>query len=211
MQAMILARPREWSVGWCEMFDVNKPNRARQWFALGLMCLGWVVGRGLPPSYDVVAMVFVLHFFSLTMFWFFESDFILWKRNYYRYIYGGEPKQIEAEVAPRKIVDLNEKNNVWQNVALNVNQRDPRWQQFGVAVINGQPMTQSKWTGKGRPFSRPEFEKQIKKWLADVVIVHKKIKGKASSYRPNGAEGWQYFKALADGRAWLPLPSQESK
>lgn len=194
------------------MFDDNKPNWLKKWFAFSLMCLGLGIGYNLPPTYEVVIAVVVLNIGGLWELWVYDIDFLMWRRANY----GETHPQLEAVVndiapiKPRKIVDLNEKNNIWQqSLEVNVHQADKRWQQFGYAVINGQPMTQSKWTGKGRPFSRPEFEKQIKKWLIDLVIVHKKIKGKNAGYHPNGSEGWRYFKALADGRVLIPLPTKE--
>lgn len=192
------------------MFNDNKPSWLKKWFAVGMMALGWSMGYHLAPTYETVIAVIALNIGGLWELWVYDIDFLMWRRANY----GETHPQLEEVVndfapAPKqKLIDLSYKDNKWQGVAVSVAQRDPRWQHFGVAIINGQPMTQSKWTGKGRPFSRPEFEKQIKKWAADLVIVHEKVKGRASSYKPNGAGGWSYFKALADGRAYLPLPTK---
>lgn len=191
----------------------NQPYHPRPWhfflptgFYLGGFWLVQKLGNGM----DVLALASWIWFNGAILnVWMAGAGLLAWLVELERAKDYQLPAPTE-EPKPRKLIDLSYKDNKWQNVSVNIKQRDLRWQQFGVAVINGQPMTQSKWTGKGRPFSRPEFEKQIKKWAADLVIVHEKVKGRASSYKPNGAEGWRYFKALADGRATLPLPSKES-
>lgn len=189
------------------MFDINKPSRAQLWFAFGLLCIGLAVGEAYyPPTYDVFLFVVVVFFFAAVELLSYEVNYTLWDDSHLREIYGDEPGQIEAEVKPKPI-DLNEKDGIWQSVAANVNQRDLRWQQFGQAVCEGQRIVQSKWTGKGRPFSKTEFAPQIKKWFeVDKVLKLINPKARNSGWKPNGPDGWRYFKALADGREWLPLP-----
>lgn len=185
----------------------DKPFAWKQFVAFGLMCTGFGVGHTLAPTYDVIATVICLEFFAAVEWWMHAVDYLEYRRDYRRLVWGSEPMKITANVEPKKYVDLTEKDNVWQSASVAIKQRDPRWQQFAVAIINNQPMTQSKWAGGGRPFSKPEFVKQIKKWVTDLVIVKKK---ENNSYRPNGASGWRYFKALADGREVIPLPDRES-
>lgn len=186
----------------------DKPFAWKQFYAFGLMCTGFAAGHTLAPTYDVVLTVICLEFFAAIEWWMHAVDYLEWRRDYRRIVWGSEPKQIEPEI--RKIVDLAEKDNVWQSngIAVNLLQKDQRWQQFGYAIVNGQRMTQTKWTGKGRPFSKTEFVKRIKSWLEDEVIAQNKGD---SSYHPNGAIGWQYFKDLADGRKFIPLPMKESE
>lgn len=192
------------------MFDSDKPNRAKQWFAFGLMCIGLFIAQEFyPPTFEVVIIVYVLNLFAVLEWWTYDIDFLMWRRS----VLGDGnlelPKAIaEAVPTPRKVIDLNEKDNIWQqSVEVNLHQPDKRWQQFGYAICNGQPMTQSKWTGKGRPFSKPEFVPVINGWLEKQIV--KKSKGNASPV-PNGSQGWQYFKDLADGRKYIPLPTKEA-
>lgn len=123
-----------------------------------------------------------------------------------------DPKpMIEAQVKPRKIVDLAEKDNVWQSnsIATNLLQKDMRWQQWAQGVCNCANLTQAKWAGGGRLFSRPEYEKQMKEFIVDLILK-KPAKGWNKSPRVNGLEGWRYIRDLADGRKFIPLPMKES-
>lgn len=190
----------------------DKPLAWKQFIALGLMCTGFTMGHRLSPTYDVVATVICLELFAVINWWMHAVDYLEYRRDYRRLIWGSEPKQIKPEPEQRKWLSLKEVDGVWQStsVATNLLQKDKRWQTFGVAVINNRPMTQASWTGRGKFFSKTEFVKQMNAWLTDAVVVPKKGKGN-SGYRPNGAAGWMYFKDLADGRKFIPLPMKEQE
>lgn len=190
------------------MYDVNKPNRARQWFALGLMCLGWTVGRGAPPEWDVITMVYVLHFFSIVMFWFFESDFIMWKRKYYNYIYGDDAPKVEAEVKsePRKLIDLSYKDNKWQNDTVTVKFDMERQFAKGLlimrdyAIAQNLPikkvvkLTEAKWVKPNKFRNREELIAVIDKWGESVVARESAAKNATYVVRD-----WDAVERVADG------------
>jgi hypothetical protein len=119
--------------------------------------------------------------------------------------------EAKNQAPERKIPNLGSVEYNFQTVKANLIQRDERWQQFGMAVVNGMPMTQSKWTGKGRPFSKPEFSGQMNTWLHDQIVKPKNRKGNSEGFTPKGERGWKYFKGLADGREWISLPYSEKQ
>lgn len=187
----------------------DKPFAYKQFFALGLMCIGFALGHGAAPTYDVIATVICLESIALIEWWMHAVDYLEWRRDYRRLVWGSEPKQIKPE--SRKIVDLAEKDNVWQSnsIATNLLQKDKRWQQWAQGVCNCANLTQAKWAGGGRLFSKPEYQKQMKRFIVDLILK-KPAKGWNKSPRVNGLEGWRYIRDLADGRKFIPLPMKES-
>jgi hypothetical protein len=86
-------------------------------------------------------------------------------------------------------------------------QKDLRWQQFCNAVlVHKTPMTQSKWTGKGRLFSKPEFSAKMSEWEQKKIIKLANPKNRNSGFTLSGGEGRRYFSDVANGKKWIPLP-----
>jgi hypothetical protein len=139
------------------------------------------------------------------------------------YVTNSMPREQEPEAQPvpeptptgfqrvhKVIPNLNVPVNTYQSVTLNVQQQDLRWRHFAYAIVtHNTPMTQTKWTGKNRPFSKPEFEYQMQGWLSAGVVAPKNRKGNTGGFKPNGAGGWQYFADLANGKRWIALPHQD--
>jgi hypothetical protein len=134
----------------------------------------------------------------------------------YAVFFQPSPPQIEPEPEPepppvgfttiRSIPELDT-DRVYPSLAVNVEARDPRIKQWAWAVAySNSPMTQAKWAGGKRPFSKPEYEAWMKSLLERGVVVPKYAKGNQGGFRPNGAAGWQFIKGLADGREYIPLP-----
>lgn len=87
---------------------------------------------------------------------------------------------------------------------------DPRIQQWAWAVTyENTPMTQSKWCGKKRLFSKPAYVAFIFDMLKDNYVAVINPKDPKSSYKANGAAGREYIKSLADRRAYRPFPTLE--
>lgn len=87
-------------------------------------------------------------------------------------------------------------------------QRDPRLIQWAYAVAyNNAPMTQKKWCGGKRLFSKPEYERWIACLLDKKILTFANPKNPAGGYKPNGALGWRMIKDIADTRVYIPLPS----
>lgn len=88
-------------------------------------------------------------------------------------------------------------------------QPDKRWQMWATAMLNGQPTTQARWTGRGQLFPRTVYAPQIDKWLAEEKLRLKNPKNKKDGVKPNRGTGWKYFCDLATGREMIPLPCSE--
>jgi hypothetical protein len=137
-----------------------------------------------------------------------ETDGVIVDWNTGQILPPNPPRPTEPE--PRRIPNLGEPVVMHStSVSLNLVQKDLRWQQFGYAVCNGASMAQTKWTGPGRPFSRPEFEERVNEWVRQQVVIRKNRKGNTGGFKPNGAGGWQYFNDLGAGRKWIALPLQD--
>jgi hypothetical protein len=140
--------------------------------------------------------------------WDAETDGVIVDWNTGQILPPNPPRPGEPE--PRRIPNLGEPVVMHStSVSLNLVQKDLRWQQFGYAVCNGASMAQTKWTGPGRPFSRPEFEERVNEWVRQQVVIRKNRKGNTGGFKPNGAGGWQYFNDLGAGRKWIALPLQD--
>ena len=86
---------------------------------------------------------------------------------------------------------------------------DLRWRDWATAIVNGQPMTQSRWTGRNKKFSKPEYSAQLNAWLKENKLTFENPKNKSDGFKPNRAEGWRYFNDLATGKEIVPLPHSQ--
>lgn len=94
-----------------------------------------------------------------------------------------------------------------EHVAVNLHKRDPRVREWATAVLYGkEPLTQKRWAGGKKKFSKPEYEAWIHLLLEKGVIVPKYSRGNNGGFVVNRASGREYLKSLADGREYLPLP-----
>jgi hypothetical protein len=118
-----------------------------------------------------------------------------------------EPAPLGYQPVERKFINLSE-DRAYAQETTQVKQRDPRLQQWAYAVAyNNAPMTQKKWCGGKRLFSKPEYERWIACLLEKGVITFANPKNPAGGYKPNGAEGWSTIKNIADMRTYIPLPT----
>lgn len=116
---------------------------------------------------------------------------------------GLEPLRMRAQFPKVHI-------NQYSTVHANLLQPDKRWQDFAYdVVVYRTPMTQAKWTGRNRPFSRGEFSTQMNQWLTGQIIKPKNLKNLRDGFIPRGGRGHEYFCALARGEEWIPLPHSD--
>jgi hypothetical protein len=98
--------------------------------------------------------------------------------------------------------------NTYQSTVDQVKERDPRLAQWAYAVAyNGTSMIQTKWAGRKRLFSKPEYVRWTGELLKREIIVPINPRSGSSTYKPNGAAGWQQIKDIADMRTYIPLPA----
>ena len=117
-----------------------------------------------------------------------------------------EKSYSDLNKAPNGFTSL--RGNVYQSTVKEVKERDPRLQQWAYAVAyNNAPMTQKKWCGGKRLFSKPEYERWISCLLEKEIIAFVNPKNPVGGYKPNGAAGWQTIKDISDGRDYIPLPA----
>lgn len=184
----------------------------RNWvnvFPLSLVMAGFWIGQHFEHTFDVWFTVIALQLHGVMIAWQINVALTLQHRHNLRLMQS----QIKTDPAPAlgngfvSIRNLNTPNTL-ESVAVNVQQRDPRIKQWAMAVTYSKtPMTQSRWAGGGKPFSKPEYAAWTKVLLEREVIALANPKNTKGGYKPNGAKGWQYLKALADGREYLPLPT----
>jgi hypothetical protein len=138
--------------------------------------------------------------------WDAETDGVIIDHNTGRILPPNPPRPGEPE--PRRIPNLGEPVIMHStSVSLNLVQKDLRWQQFCSAVlVHKTPMTQSKWTGKGRLFSKPEFSAKMSEWEQKKIIKLANPKNRNSGFTLSGGEGRRYFSDVANGKKWIPLP-----
>lgn len=86
---------------------------------------------------------------------------------------------------------------------------DPRWRDWAAALCNGKGLARAGWVGFLKPFSRREYDRK----MSDLKIrrVLRFVNGKTADngYTVNGAGGWEYIKAMSEGRRLLPLPHRD--
>jgi hypothetical protein len=135
-----------------------------------------------------------------------ETDGVIVDWNTGQILPPNPPRPTEPE--PRRIPNLGEPVVMHStSVSLNLVQKDLRWQQFCNAVlVHKTPMTQSKWTGKGRLFSKPEFAAQLGEWEQKRIIKLANPKNRRDGFTLSGGEGRRYFSDVANGKKWIPLP-----
>jgi hypothetical protein len=138
--------------------------------------------------------------------WDAETDGVIIDHNTGRILPPNPPRPGEPE--PRRIPNLGEPVIMHStSVSLNLVQKDLRWQQFCNAVlVHKTPMTQSKWTGKGRLFSKPEFSAKMSEWEQKKIIKLANPKNRNSGFTLSGGEGRRYFSDVANGKKWIALP-----
>lgn len=86
-------------------------------------------------------------------------------------------------------------------------QKDARWQQFAEGILyHKMPISQAKWTGKGRMFSKTEFAPRINGWVTDGYLATINPHSANQGYKISGSRGRDYFQGLATGREYIPLP-----
>jgi hypothetical protein len=138
--------------------------------------------------------------------WDAETDGVIIDHNTGRILPPNPPRPTEPE--PRRIPNLGEPVIMHStSVSLNLVQKDLRWQQFCNAVlVHKTPMTQSKWTGKGRLFSKPEFAAQLGEWEQKRIIKLANPKNRRDGFTLSGGEGRRYFSDVANGKKWIALP-----
>jgi hypothetical protein len=124
-------------------------------------------------------------------------------------------------VMPRSVPNLNEsdKANGWVDLRERVypqtvkhevlNVLDPRIKQWAWAVTyENTAMTQQKWCGRKKLFSKPLYVAFIAELLKEQYVTVIDAKDPKSSYKPNGRRGREYIRDLAIGRAFRPLPTR---
>jgi hypothetical protein len=138
--------------------------------------------------------------------WDAETDGVIIDHNTGRILPPNPPRPGEPE--PRRIPNLGEPVIMHStSVSLNLVQKDLRWQQFCNAVlVHKTPMTQSKWTGKGRLFSKPEFSAKMGEWEQKRIIKLANPKNRRDGFTLSGGEGRRYFSDVANGKKWIALP-----
>jgi hypothetical protein len=127
-----------------------------------------------------------------------------------------EPEQEPAapsgfQPVMRRVPNLGEPvTNFYATASLNLVQKDLRWQEFCKTVLIHQtPMTQAKWTGDGRQFSKPEFSAQMGKWEDKKIVKLKNPKNRKAGFILNGGQGRRYFSDVANGKEWIVLPHSD--
>jgi hypothetical protein len=138
-----------------------------------------------------------------------------------------KPPELEAEPVPavdgftpmrrswrdRLVLTPKHKNrNVFENVVVQPAEirKDQRWQAWAQAVLyNKTSMSQSKWTGKGRMFSKTEYAPRLSEWLNDGYIATVNPRDANQGYKIAGARGRDFLQGLATGREYIPLPVRE--
>jgi hypothetical protein len=188
---------------------LNKYRIFDHCMTLGSMFTGFAVGNILPvsdPKTDSVAFAVGLLLVSVGVAGVTRQE-------------KGEPTGVElVQTEPRRIPNLNAAPNGFTPLrdltyesavkSVKLEKRDPRLQQWAYAVAyNNAKMTQTKWCGGKRLFSKPEYERWIACLLDKEIITFANPKNPAGGYRPNGAKGWQAIKQIADGTLYVPLPS----
>jgi hypothetical protein len=136
-----------------------------------------------------------------------ETDGVIVDWNTGQILPPNPPRPTESDLNPILRVD-GKIHAVYQQDLAQVKQRDSRLQQWAYAVAyNNAPMTQKKWCGGKRLFSKPEYERWISCLLEKQVLTFANPKNPAGGYKPNGAQGWQTIKSIADNKTYIPLPA----
>jgi hypothetical protein len=131
----------------------------------------------------------------------------------------GEPEEVPAPVSePRHIPNSNPAPNEFMSIGNpvyetavktpTIKELDPRIKQWAWAVTyENTAMTQAKWCGRKKPFSKPGYVAFMFEMLRDGYITLIDPKDPKSSYKPNGRKGREYIRDLAIGREFRPFPT----
>jgi len=111
--------------------------------------------------------------------------------------------------ADRSIELLPElKERVYQNTR--IEKKDNRWMEWAGAVCNGTELKRRLWIGAGKPFTKKEYSEKMDHLVKLKVLKYSNGKNSNNGYDVNGAGGWDFIKAMSEGRENLPLPSPTS-
>jgi hypothetical protein len=198
------------------MIDFNNHRVWDQIISAGTGATGFALGTVLASFLNpVVAPVILLAGIGLwysgaqvikRQEWDAETDGVIIDHNTGQILPPNPPRPTEPEA--RRIPNLGEPVVMHAtSIGLNLVQKDLRWQQFCNAVlVHKTPMTQSKWTGKGRLFSKPEFSAKMGEWEQKKIIKLANPKNRNNGFALNGGEGRRYFSDVANGKKWIALP-----
>jgi hypothetical protein len=178
--------------------------------SVGTAFTGFAVGHALRPVYDPMTDSIL-----------FVAGMALWGAGALGVHYQEKRAPVEAPELPavetRHIPNLNAAPNGFTSLrelkayefkTETVKQQDPRLKQWAYAVAyNGAKMTQKKWSGGKRLFSRGEYERWIACLLDNGIIAPENPRNPSGTYKPNGAAGWSEIKKIADGTRYIPLPA----
>lgn len=92
-----------------------------------------------------------------------------------------------------------------------ITKKDERWQDWAVHVLGGMPLSERRWTGSRKPFSQGEYSEKMRELIDKNVLRYANGKNQDNGYQVSGAGGWDYIRAMSEGRANLPLPSPAEK
>ena len=96
----------------------------------------------------------------------------------------------------------------YTTVSVREKKLDPRLKQWAFAVAyNNAPITQKKWGGRKRLFSRPEYERWMAELLKREIVTFVNPRDPSRGYRPNGVNGWKKIRDIANGKDYIPLPA----
>jgi hypothetical protein len=199
------------------VIDFNNHRVWDQVISVGTGATGFALGTVLASFLNpVVAPVILLAGIGLwysgaqvikRQEWDAETDGVIIDHNTGQILPPNPPRPTESDLNPILRVD-GKIHAVYQQDLAQVKQRDSRLQQWAYAVAyNNAPMTQKKWCGGKRLFSKPEYERWISCLLEKQVLTFANPKNPAGGYKPNGAQGWQTIKSIADNKTYIPLPA----
>lgn len=83
---------------------------------------------------------------------------------------------------------------------------DRRWRTWAEQIIAGRNMAGRKWTGPGKMFTRPEYEKRLQDMYRKGVLAYSNGKDERQGYSINGEGGRKYIEDMAKGKKFLHLP-----
>jgi hypothetical protein len=179
--------------------------------SIGTMFTGFAVGHALRPTYDPMTDSIL-----------FVAGMALWGAGIagVKYQERGAPVALPEQpvIEPRRVIpNLNDapvgftslrELKAYEYKTETVKQQDPRLIQWAYAVAyKGAKMTQKKWSGGKRLFSRGEYERWIACLLDKGIIAPENPRNPSGTYKPNGAGGWSEIKKIADGTRYIPLPA----
>lgn len=93
----------------------------------------------------------------------------------------------------------------WSEARIHIIRNNHKWSLWAKQVLAGRPLSQTLWTGKGKLFSKTEYEKRmLDMWVRGVLDY---AKGETNDNGYIIAEGGKpYIRAMAAGKNNLPNP-----